>query len=476
MIYHDGGLGHFADARARRRHPLRLPLDLGPATSMHAHTRSGRVVKWLLVAVAGVHAALLTFGVIRPEAALCCDRSITRLAAAQALLEAEGFEAALDVLADQGAVGDYALHALVLWIGGGRLWVVQLVQLALLAASLLAVFRMVQHLGCSPEVCRLAVLLYAAIPVNIMIPHFLCSEAFYTPCLVIAIMFLVRAATHDFNATTLGAAGLLLSAGALIRSEILGWLPLLFILILPVARRRLPGKWLSRLVLLAASCLVGPIVWMSFQAVHKGTSPGRPHADSGRAIELRVQEIRRVAGDVTPPSRERDRRVTTLLDEMIHYPGAAARLCVSHIVKLLALPDNLDLFAYLGLYDRTGNRISRTESLGWVAALRSAYREMPVLTAWFLVSIAVFAVFWLFVVWGGCRAMWNSAGTQRLLWLLLLSLPTYYLCLRVIVEGNSRKRSPIDFTLAIFAAVGIEAIASRRRNPSGPPSAAVTPA
>ena len=37
---------------------------------------------------------------------------------------------------------------------------------------------------------------------------------------------------------------------------------------------------------------------------------------------------------------------------------------------------------------------------------------------------------------------------------LLLSLPVVWTLLRVLTQGESRKRSPVDFAITIFAAIG----------------------
>ena len=77
-----------------------------------------------------------------------------------------------------------------------------------------------------------------------------------------------------------------------------------------------------------------------------------------------------------------------------------------------------------------------------------------------LASIALFMLFWFFVLRGVVAL--RNARMQGWISLVLLSLPTVFLVMRVVTQGESRKRSALDFVLAAFAALGVAAL--RRRN------------
>ena len=92
--------------------------------------------------------------------------------------------------------------------------------------------------------------------------------------------------------------------------------------------------------------------------------------------------------------------------------------------------------------------------LGVVGAARALFSESPILMTWLSLSVGAFAVFWCFVLRGAVET-WRAsdAGARLAVW-LLVSLPVVWVALRVFTQGEARKRSPIDFALAVFAGIG----------------------
>ncbi len=90
-----------------------------------------------------------------------------------------------------------------------------------------------------------------------------------------------------------------------------------------------------------------------------------------------------------------------------------------------------------------------------LGALRRVFEEMLVLGSWLVASVVVWLAFGCIALRGAWEAIRGSAGVERLLYGMLLSLPVVWAALRVLTQGDSRKRSPVDFALAIFAAIAV---------------------
>ena len=80
-----------------------------------------------------------------------------------------------------------------------------------------------------------------------------------------------------------------------------------------------------------------------------------------------------------------------------------------------------------------------------------------------LATVALWGVFGLFSLRGVWEASSRASGTRRIAIWLLLSLPVVWTALRVLTQGESRKRSPVDFALAIFAAIGAANVGRGRK-------------
>ena len=425
-----------------------------------------RGVIWGLTAVAAVHAALFVIGVLHPQAVLRFDRTGERLASAQTLLAAGSVEAGLDVLERRGTPGDYLWHVPMLAAMRGWLPGVQLFQLGLLALSLFALYRIAIRLDGRRQVAWTAVLLYALIPIDLMVPHFLASEAVFTPLLVTATALCVEYATRSPGWRPLGAAGILYGLAALTRPLVLGWLPLMLLVMASIARVRMGRRGWLHLAVLAGCTAAPPVLWMSFQAARTGSfGYGGSSHDLGSTLGLRVVEVRRAAGaagagdSAVAAARVADPQATlaVFLRTAAAYPLVFAKSWISHSVKFIVLPDNLDGLVYLGAFQRTGTRAALVHEVGWTGALRLLFREMPIPVLALLAGMLLFAVFWILALRGAWDALRSASGLVRQSWALLLSMPAAYLLARIVEEGSARKRAPIDFVLALCAALGIEA-------------------
>jgi 4-amino-4-deoxy-L-arabinose transferase-like glycosyltransferase len=415
-----------------------------------AQDATGRL-RWVLAAILAGHLALLAFGIADPDASLRFDRTGRRSTSARMLLESADSGSALQVLRSRGAPGDYAWHAAVLGPSGGSLPAVQIVQLLLAGLSLVAVYRIVRVLDGRPKAAWLAVVIYAAIPIDFMVPHFLASEAFFNPLWVLGTAAVVHYATARPDLRTIGLAGAAFGLGVLTRTEGLPWLIVMFALTTAIVIRVARPRTVAHLGLLAALCFGGV-------GVHLAMSPTEPvrldHATLSVGWELANRAHRVIAaagGDVAGIEAE---PVAAFARAVLEHPLAFAREWALQAGKLLALPDNLDLPRYLGAYEYTGRRSEWVHDLGVVGAVRRVFSEMPGLATWLCATVLLWLGVLGLAVRGAVDVLRRSAGVERLLYLLLLSLPFVWVLLRVLAQGESRKRSPVDFAIAIFAALG----------------------
>jgi 4-amino-4-deoxy-L-arabinose transferase-like glycosyltransferase len=439
------------------------------------HDDMARVAAWILATVALAHVVLLVYGALHPADILLFDRTYERESAARALLAARSPAAALDVLARRGTPGDYAWHAALLGMLGGWLPGVPLLQLGLLALTMLALYHIAMAVDGRPRVAWTAVGLYALLPEDFIVPHFLASEAVFTPLLVLATGLLVRYAMRSSAARHLAGAGVLFGLAALTRPIVVGWLPFMLAGTTLVARRQGRRRAWAHVTLLAACTCAAPLLWMSFVSARTGSlGYSESHHDLGSTLGIRVAEVRRTGAARKPaaalPSAgtrsdsagssgsQPEATASEFLRVAREEPRAFARAWLFHTIKFVVLPDNLDVLVYLGAFERTGNRANLVHDIGWFGALQRLWREMPGPVTCLLAGMTLFSCFWVLVVWGALATLRGSAGVHRWICGLLVSLPACFLLARVVEEGSARKRSPVDFVLVLFAALGIESL------------------
>lgn len=430
----------------------------GAPSHGHAHARGpGRGLVLWLVGLAGLHLALWLHGLTDPDAWLRFDRAAPRIDDARALLGAAGAAGP----ASGAPPLDYAWHALLLAVWGGWAPGVVLAQLALAVGAGLAIHRMARLLGESERVGWLAALLHASIPIDFAIPHFAAAEAIANPLLVFGALFLVRYGVTGGRGVDLAASGALLGLAVATRPELAAWLPPLVVLLGLVAHRVAPSRGAAHLALFVALLASAPLLSSALRA--PAPAEGPPLVSAEYELVKRARAVSRAAGQPVTTAELAERPVAGYLAQALEHPAVFLREWGLHAAKLVALPDNLDTFRLLGLYEYTGRRADLVHDRGLLGAARVLTAEMPVLFGWLLGSIALFAVFWLLALRGGVELARGRRGVEGLLWLALVSLPAVTVLTRALTQGESRKRAPVDFVLALLAAVGWTAWRSARR-------------
>ncbi len=421
---------------------------------------------WILFGIFLVHAFLFCFGLARPKALLQFDRAAYRLRVAQQVASAVDAVELEETLLEHAPPGDFIWHGAVLWATGGWVPAIVLVQLGIFGLALHRVYRIGGLIGLPPTFRWLAVIFYSGIPIDLMVPHFVASEAFFNPLIVFGTFHCARYALGSARGLDLLCAGLCFSCAAVTRPEILPWIPVVTILMVLVVNRRqhvAPRIAQHVATFLVFTALV-PITWLLFQA-RSGFPAGFGRGTLSIAAEVSrraetIEGLPTVSSSVEEVSAGES--LARLARAARTHPRAFAREWTLHAAKLMALPDNLDLFRYLGLFEMTGKRAELVHTAGPLGAIRILFAEMPLLMTWLLLSMLGFAVFWGLVGVGSVIAVRRASALQRLVLVLMLSLPFTYLGLRAISQGESRKRSPCDFSLALFAAVGAEVVVRRR--------------
>ncbi len=426
-----------------------------------------RLPFWILFGIVLCHTFLFWFGLARPKALLQFDRAAYRLQVAQQFASASDVVEITRTMFEHAPPGDFVWHGVVLWATGGWVPAIVLVQLGIFVLALYRVHGIGGLIGLPTPFRWLAVLFYSGIPIDFMIPHFVASEAFFNPLIVFGTFHCARYALGSARGLDLFYAGLCFSSAALTRPEVLPWIPVAAVVMALIVnqRQRVAARIQKHVALFLVFTALGPISWLLFQA-----RAGFP-AGFGRGALSIAAEVSRRAETIegVPPATSSETEasasesVLRLARAAVGHPRAFVREWFLHAAKLMALPDNLDLFRYLGLFEMTGKRAELVHTAGLFGAMRVLFAEMPLLMTWLVLTMLGFAVFWGLVGAGTVIALRRSTRVHRLVLVLMLSLPFTYLGLRAISQGESRKRSPIDFSLALLAAVGAEAVLERRR-------------
>ncbi len=421
-----------------------------------------RRLRWVLVALLAAHVGLLAWGIFDPEASLRFDRTGRRIASARMLVGAAGPAEVAEVLRTRGAPGDYAWQAVVLGPTGESLAALQIVQLLLAGLSIFAVHRIAGTLAAglglraASEIAWLAAVLYAAIPIDFAIPHFLASEAFFNPLLVFGVAALVRYGAGRAGLGSIAGAGLCFGLAAVTRPEGLPWLLVMFGIAVPLVWSRVRTRVRAQAALHLATLALLTFVPIG---LYLGLATSEPVRLERASLSLEWELANRAQRVLAPADADEvavieAKPAAAFVRAALERPGAFTREWALQVGKLLVLPDNLDLFRYLGAYAYTGKRSDWVHEYGVVGTARRVFEEMPGLASW----LALTVLLWLAVLWlaarGAADMLRRTRGSERLLVLLLLSLPVVWTGLRVLTQGESRKRSPVDFAIAIFAAFG----------------------
>ena len=432
---------------------------------------SQRLVRAILGVVFVSHVALWTYGIANPDATLRFDRAAYRLRAAQSTAASQSVGELVEFTSAHTPVGDYMWQALVLWTSRGWVPAIALVQLLAHAGALVALYQLVILWSGRRRVAAIAVVFYAVLPIDFIVPHFVASEAFFNPLVIVATLFLVRYERRTRATGDLAYAGLLYSLAAMTRTELLPWLACMLALVIArLVRSEDRRTWMRRSAVVVLCTMSLQCIWVGGRALQ-----GLPVAFGQGELTLawhladRSSVVEARAHGGVPPAQA----CTTKGSPLVHFartatvhPAPFAREWFLQAVKFLALPDNLDGLRYLGFFEFTGNRANLVHSHGWLGAARLLFEEMPVLTSVLIASMALFGLFWLLVL----RGLLEVRNARLQLWLswVLLSLPILFLAMRVVTQGESRKRSPVDFVLVAFAALGTEALWRRRSGTQEP--------
>lgn len=419
-----------------------------------------------------LHAGLLVWDIKHPQVFMHADRAYSRLDAMQRLLSAfhqgGGWQT---VLMEQGIPGDYLPHALLYGLGGPAGIIT--VQLALLFASVYALYRLVHLLTLSRALAAIAVIAYIHLPHTLAFPHMLSAEALYDPIIVLGFYMLARECIAGKD--SMFTSGVLFGMATLIRPVTLLW-P---VIVAGISIRHRPV--LARRFLLWASLPV--VCWMGIVFILTGQfSIGSSGHDMGHNLHERVQRITKHMQDpqrakaqarfLVKQGQEPVLSASEYLNFGLTYPGnffsylahdAMLYVGKSGVEKLTL--DYFDLSSALReeLQDPATGWRRQLEATGYFATMQSLLVRAPILIISSAAGAAAILMLWLLYLLGVYRIASSAndedgRGVKLLAWLLVL-FPLYVFAISQAVDAmQSRHRAPAEFALCAIAAIGLKSL------------------
>jgi hypothetical protein len=439
---------------------------------------SERGLRNILLYLAALHCGLVLWDIGHPAVFMHVDRAANRFEAMEMARAALHDGRWHSVLASLGLPGDYLPHALLYALGG--VGAIIAAQLALLFASVWALYRMVQSLTGARAQAAMAALLYIHLPHTLVFPHMLSAEALYDPLVVLAFYWL---ACPGKNALRNGrGGGLLFGVATLIRPVTLLW-PVVVAGAMRMMRR--PASACLRLLFWSWLPIAA---WMVFVWSASGKwSLGSSGHDMGHNLYQRVERM-----TAQLPAARRAEAVSRFLtkdegSEKIlspveyfafgwSYPRAfAAHLGSDAMVFFGKSGIERLTIDYIGLDGNLREELQnpdtgwrhRMDSAGMVATLRNMVARAPALVALSIVGAGAIVALWGLYAMGVYRvagAGWRGNAQSRWTLLLVASFPLYGFAVSQAVDAmQSRHRAPVEFALCAIAAIALQGLLAQRQ-------------
>lgn len=408
----------------------------------------------LLVALAGLHAAMFAYDLAHPGRFLNADRAGERLQSIEGFARALRAGEALAYLPSRGIVGDWLPQALLYVAGGPPPVIVAQVLLALV--SVWCVREIGLRIGLRERLADGAALLYALLPHTLVFPHQLASEAVFVPLVVLAFRLSLPGLSP--------AGGAALGLATLVRPVTLLW---------PLVQALLDPARPARRIAFVALALAPLAVWMSFVFFVTGElSMGRSGHDLGSNLYYRMQRM--AAGlpqAERPPVRPAGQREATL-GEYLRFVAAHPHATAVHSardVATVAFKSGIERITldYLDLYPRMRGALQDSDR-GWRAELESngpVGALLPLLRAepGLMLSSALGALLFTAVVALAAVGTFAALLRGRRELLILAAFVLYVGATAQAVDAaQSRHRAPAEFALCLLAAAGWRVLRARR--------------
>jgi 4-amino-4-deoxy-L-arabinose transferase-like glycosyltransferase len=430
----------------------------------------------VLLVVAAVHAALFVLDVLGGEGFFRADRVPQRLGTILTLIEqGRSLDSLVAVLARQGNIGDYGIHA-ALFACCGRLGVTSFqVLLAVPAAACVAYIAF--HATASRGIAVASGLVYGLLPQSLAFPHQLLSEALSNPFLIFGVAILVRALTSGGHAALWSISGLFFGLAGLVRPALMPLFAIAFAIIALQARHLISTGRAARFL---TSALAPFMLWSMFMLSQTGSfGLGESNQDLGLNFSQSTAKVLLSEGLAAPggaPPAWLPQRLTPseYLQFVGRYPAGFANLYAKNLLVLVT--DSgvgrlyVDLLGFgadarAQLQDPISGWRAQLTNHGLLAMLRQGFAVAPGTILAGLLGAAAFALITLGTIAGyvamlGRDSPLRSASgaatpVQRWTVTFLLILPVYVLLTsQVVAYAPSRLRSQGEFAWATLACIG----------------------
>jgi len=405
--------------------------------------------------VALLHLGLSIWSLADPVRVGIGDRAVGRLERAQSLAASSD---RIGFALEQGWPGDYGLHALFLGLGG--LPLLLLSQLALFMGTLVLLYVAVRRLAVPPWAAGVAVTAYALLASNLHQPHTVVTEAIFSPAVAVIVFGLAESLRAQSlsarRAIMLGAASAVAIA---LRAVFLPVLPVLSVFLWATRSARLGPLLLANFI-----ALIPLLTWSAVQAAHD-----QPVKLGGEGFSLehnlagRMRRMNAMGGDAVPERLAQEAGVGDYLAYSVANPAPFVRASVTDGVMLIVNPGvNLVYGVFLGLFDRsedTAYWVPLMDEHGPVVVGMELLRREPARLFWNTFGVVTWATFCLVSLVGVVRMARGPDRSLALALCLLLAVLSAATFASHAVRWS--QRSPMEFALAIFFAVGLGPAAAR---------------
>lgn len=442
---------------------------------------AGHGLRNILMYLLVIQSGLLFWDFSHPSVFMQADRAASRFEAMEMVLQSVHDGRWQTVLSNQGLPGDYVPHAFLFAVGGAPAIIVT--QLALLFASVWALYLLVRLLTGSRVTAAMATLIYIHLPHTLVFPHMLSAEALYDPLVVLAFYLLAKVGQNALRDGR--GAGLLFGAATLIRPVTLLW-PVVVAALMLIRRRPI----LASMRFLFWSWLLIAL-WMFYIWMATGQfSMGSSSHDMGHNLYQRVERMIAVLPDAQRSAATSRFLVTSQGQEKVLSPADyfsfgwlyphsfAAHLGRDALVFVGKSGIEKLTIDYFGLESSLRNELQnpgagwryQLEAAGVLATMKDLLTRAPSLVITSFLGAGGMLALWCFYAVGAYQIVrMKRTGRDldaRSMLLLLTLFPLYVFAISQAVDAmQSRHRAPVEFALCAIAAVGLESLLAKgRRN------------
>ena|GEM_PF-2910748 len=421
--------------------------------------KRGHNKKWfrtIVVIVLGyfiVQLALcLLYDASNPQAFLKGDRSENRMVNVRSILQAESWKDFINAILFNGLPGDYLWQAIIFRLFhkaiDARLAVI-LMQILLCAISIFYVALIADALTKNKRIVIFATLFYSVLPHNLVFPHWLVSEAFFVPFVIIASYYSISYFNSDTRRGSVLLIALLWAVCGLTRPNALLFPLFLFILY----QARMPSRCVSHIIFLSLYILL-----ISFWIIPSYCLTGNPNISAGypkmfnrtlyskadyliTALPAGAQQrehewLRKISETEFAPSQ--------LFALYFRHPDRAALTTVIESAKMLLKLDETNFLAYF-----SGWKAEREWGKQLLTDFPSLIKREPLAASIVTLGAFVWIVPLILSFFGCIRCLQAKNFVAQ----LLLVHAIYFLAsaLLGVDYAQGRHRYPVDFVIVIFA-------------------------